>query len=541
MEPIVLIILDGFGVGVKYAGNAINLAGLNFYQHLLSTYPNSTLQASGEGVGLPKDEDGNSEVGHLNLGAGRIVYQDLPRINMSIADGSFFHNQAFIDATSHVKKNNSALHLMGLVGSGGVHSNIEHLFALLHLAKKQDVKNLYLHLFTDGRDSPPTSASTYISQIQREINNNKIGKIASIVGRYYAMDRDKRWDRTFMTYELLTKGKGSIFNTPEEAVKNAYSKSQTDEFIQPSMIDGENDPTKTRIKDNDAVIFFNFRVDRPRQLAKMFVLPEFNKQSVQKSDYDPFTERYFKKMLVSEDSMSPVPDRGPKLKNLFFVTMTEYDKNLDCQVAFPTEQVKMPLGEVLAENKIKQLRISESEKEKMITYFFNGLREKPFALEERIIISSPQVATYDLKPEMSAPEISETLIEKVQTGEFPFAVVNFANPDMLGHTGNIEKTLVALHVIDDCLSKIYDLVVEKMNGTIIITADHGNCEEMIDQEGNIDTKHSTYPVPFVLANKTLKTKTVRNGVLGDVAPTILHIMKIKEPEEMLGHNLIVEK
>lgn len=540
MKPIVLIILDGFGIGPKYAGNAINLANLKFYNYLISNFPSSVLQASGEAVGLPKDEDGNSEVGHLNLGAGRIVFQDLPRINMAIADGSFFQNKAFFDAALHVKKNNSALHLIGLIGSGGVHSNIEHLFALLHFAKKNDVKKVYLHLFTDGRDSPPTSASTYLQQIENEIKKNQIGEIVSLIGRYYAMDRDKRWDRTLRAYELLTKGKGEIYKSPSEAIKAAYLANETDEFVPPSVIEGRTQMQDSRIKDNDAVIFFNFRIDRPRQLTKMFVLENFNQESVRKSDYDPFTERYFKKMLVTETDMTPVPDRGKAVNNLFFVTMTEYDKNLKCVVAFPSEKINEPLGRVISDNNLKQLHISESEKEKMVTYFFNGLRDDPFPGEERIIVSSPQVSTYDEKPEMSALEITETLIQKVKNNGYAFSVVNFANPDMLGHTGNIEKTIFALQKIDECLASIFRVVVEEIGGTIIVTADHGNCEEMIDQEGNIDTKHSIYPVPFILAGNEFKNVKLRNGVLGDVAPTILKIMNLQEPEEMSGHNLIIQ-
>lgn len=541
IEPVLLIILDGFGIGPKYAGNAITLANMPFYNYLLKNYPNSELQASGEGVGLPKGEDGNSEVGHMNIGAGRLVYQDLPRINMSIADGSFFKNQSFQQAAKHVKQNNSSLHLIGLIGSGGVHSNIEHLFALLHFAKKNDLKKVYLHLFTDGRDSPPTAASTYIKETEKEINNNHIGEIVSIIGRYYAMDRDKRWDRTETAYNLLTQTKYKIYKTAEDAIKDSYQQDKTDEFINPSIIYSHTPPDMTRIHDNDAVIFFNFRIDRPRQLTKMFVLPSFEKATLDKSDYDPYTERYYKKMLIQENSEPFLPKREKKLQNLCFVTMTEYDKNLNCLVAFPTEKIKIPLAEVLANNHINQLHIAESEKEKMVTYFFNGLRDKPYPFEERVIISSPQVSTYDQKPEMSAQEITETLIQKLKNKNFPFTIVNYANPDMLGHTGNIEKTVEALEIIDASLKQLYEFFINEKNGAIIITADHGNCEEMIDAEGNIDTKHSIYPVPFILVNNKLSKCKVRNGILGDIAPTILKIMGIQEPTEMTGHNLLIEE
>ncbi len=540
-SPIVLLILDGFGQGPQYAGNSIYLAKMDFYEFLLANYPNSKLQAAGEAVGLPKGEDGNSEVGHLNLGAGRIVYQDLPRINMSIADASFFHNEAFLNAIAHVKKNDSALHLVGLIGSGGVHSNIEHLFALLHLAKKNDLKKVYLHLFTDGRDSPPTSALIYLKQVENEIKNNQTGEIASIIGRYFAMDRDKRWDRTFKAYDLLVKGKCFMYKNPEEAILAAYERGETDEFIQASIIANEKgEYLHSRIKNHDSVIFYNFRVDRPRQLTKMFVLPVFSQEAVAKSDYDPYTERYFKKGLI-EEVKTVVPDRGEALKDLFFTTMTQYDRNLNCEVAFALEKIKNPLGKVLDDNKLEQLHMSESEKEKMVTYFFNGLRDDPFSGEERIIVSSPQVTTYDLKPEMSAPEITETFLQKIKNNNYTFSVVNFANPDMLGHTGNIEQAIVALKTVDKSLSEIYNLVVEELGGTIIITADHGNCEEMIDKDGNIDTKHSIYPVPFVFVNKNLKNSKASDGVLGDVAPTILNLLGIGKPDEMTGRNLVNTK
>jgi 2,3-bisphosphoglycerate-independent phosphoglycerate mutase len=540
MNQSAIIILDGFGIGPKYAGNAVNLANMKFYNYLLQNYPNSALEASGEAVGLPKEEDGNSEVGHLNLGAGRIVYQDLPKINMSIADGSFFNNQAFLEAIFHAQKNNSALHLFGLIGSGGVHSNIEHLFALLHLSRKNNLKKVYLHLFTDGRDSPPSAALTYIKQIDKEISSNQTGEIASLIGRYYAMDRDKRWDRTMLAYNLITKGEGKVFKTAEEAIKNAYTLNQTDEFIQPSVISKDGDIQKSRVKDNDAVIFFNFRIDRPRQLTKMFVLDTFTEESVQKTDYDPYTEKYYKKMMIKDVNRTPVPERKNKVNNLFFTTMTQYDKNLNCAVAFPSEQIKNSLGEVFSKLKLKQLRISESEKEKMVTYFFSGLRDNLFLLEERIVVPSQQVPTYDQKPEMSAEGITDAFITKIKENSFSLFVVNFANPDMLGHTGNIEKTIEALQVVDKSLEAIYHELVETQGGTMIITADHGNCEEMIDQEGNIDTKHSTFPVPFVFINNVLKKAKARNGVLGDVAPTLLEFLQIQKPEEMTGQNLLIK-
>lgn len=535
---VTLLVLDGFGIGRDYGGNAIALAKMDFYNSILKEYPNSSLGASGEEVGLPKGEDGNSEVGHLNLGAGRIVYQDLPRINMSIADGSFFNNEAFLNASAHVKTNNSSLHLIGLVGSGGVHSNVEHLFALLHFARKQELKKVFLHLFTDGRDSPPSSASQYITQIENAIKNEGIGRIATIVGRYFAMDRDHRWERTTKAYDLLTQGVGFKYKTPQDAITAAYQRNETDEFIQPSVIEHNGSDASSIIKDHDAVIFFNFRVDRPRQLTKMFVLPVFDSSSVSRSDYDPYTERYYKKVLITEDIPVQIPERKHFIKNLYFVTMTLYDRHLLCDVAFPPEKVVMPLSKVIAQNKLYQLHMAESEKERMVTFFFNGLREDPFYLEERIIIASPKVSTYDLKPEMSANEITDVFLQKLSHRPYAFCILNFANPDMLGHTGNINATIEALHTIDLDIKKIKEMVVDKMDGTLIITGDHGNCEEMIDAEGNIDTKHSIFPVPFVLLNNNLKSVKVSDGVLGDVATTILYLLNIPKPQEMTGKNLI---
>lgn len=539
IRPAVLLILDGFGLAQSNAGNAISLAKMEFYESLKEHFPFCALSASGEAVGLPKGEEGNSEVGHLNLGAGRIVYQDLPRINLSIADGSFFTNSAFLSAVKHTKIYNSSLHLIGLVGSGGVHSNIEHLFALLHLAKKNGIKKLFLHLFTDGRDSPPTSAPSYMSQIESEIKKNSIGKIVSIVGRYFAMDRDSHWDRTQKAYNLLTSGEGERAKEIRFAIEKAYNRGETDEFISPTALGkNENEIHESRIQDNDAVIFFNFRIDRPRQLTKMFVLPHFDKEAVSKSDYDPFTERYFKKMLIKQNENVIIPERKVNLTNLFFVTMTQYDRHLAAVPAFHLEKVANPIGQVLAVNKLNQLHLAESEKEKMVTYFFNGLRRDPFENEDRIIISSLQVATYDLAPQMSALEITHMLKSRFEYKKYDFTVINFANPDMLGHTGNINKTIEGLKTIDLCLKEIYDFVVTKMRGAIFITADHGNCEEMIDENGNIETSHSSNPVPFLAIAPDFVGKKMIDGVLADVAPTILNAMMIDKPEEMTGRNLL---
>ena len=406
---VVLVILDGWGTAPESAGNAITLAKTVNMDRFWASYPHTLLEASGKAVGLPRGEDGNTETGHLNLGAGRIVYQELERINMSIADGSFFENKAILNAFAHATENNSNLHAMGLIGAGGVHSNIEHIFALIQLAKRRKFKNLYLHLFTDGRDSPPTSARTYINKVNDVIKREGVGKIASIMGRYWAMDRDQRWDRTKRAYLALTKGAGNKVKTPDEAVEKSYSIGQTDEFIAPSLLCNDKDQPISLISNNDACIFFNFRIDRPRQLTKAFVLKNFSEQSMIK-DYDLEQGQYEKSKKVKVNSKKITQfQRGEALKNLYFATMTEYSKTITEQgakPAFPPEMIDTPLGAALSAGRARQLRITESEKERFVTYYFNGLRDKPYESEDRIIIPSPKVPTYDQKPEMSSFELT---------------------------------------------------------------------------------------------------------------------------------------
>lgn len=534
-----LIILDGWGIAKAGPGNAISLTKTPNFNKFWSLYPHAQLAASGEAVGLPRGEDGNTETGHLNLGAGRIVYQDLPKINLSIADGSFFKNKTFLEAINHVKKNRSKLHLLGLIGSGGVHSNIEHLFALLHLCKEQNLNsNVFLHLITDGRDSPPTSALEYLTNVTTEIQRLKIGKIASIMGRYYAMDRDRRWDRTEKAYLALTQGVGNTANTPEEAIKNAYSQKQTDEFIFPTIIVENNKPVSL-ISPNDSVIFFNFRIDRPRQLTKAFVLDNFEKDAA-KVSFDPYTIKYYKRHFLENGIAYPVFKRGEKIKNLFFVTMTEYEANLPVSVAFPPQMIDMPLGRIISEKGLKQLHVSETEKERFVTFYFNGFREKPFPGEDRLIIPSPHVPTYDLKPEMSAYEMTEALIKKITETNYSFFVINFANPDMVGHTGVIPAAIKAIEATDQCIGRIVNTTLA-LEGSCIITADHGNVEEMINmQTGEVDTEHSTNPVPAIIISNKLqgKTQELKSGILADIAPTILSLMDIPKPANMTGRDLL---
>lgn len=538
MKPVLLIVLDGWGISPDTPGNAITQANLPYYHYLLANYPHGLLKASGEAVGLPRAEDGNTETGHLNLGAGRIVYQDLPRINMAIADGSFYQNTAFMSSLSHLSRTDGNLHIMGLVGAGGVHSNIEHLLSLLEFCKQQQFSRVYLHLFTDGRDSPPTSSQIYIQQINDKIKTLQIGKIATISGRYYAMDRDFRWERTEKAYQAITEGIGRTANDYEDAIKKAYANNETDEFIIPTVM-MENSKPVGNVMEGDSIIFFNFRIDRPRQLTKAFVLDNFEAEA-NTVGFDPFAVKYFKKHDAAV-SLHPPFVRKEKIRDLFFVTMTEYSMNIDVSaVAFPPQRVLYPLGRVLSEKNMKQLRMSESEKERFVTYYFNGLLDKSFPGEERIIVPSPKIATYDLKPEMSCFELTEQLIGQIKKQTNNFILINFANPDMVAHTGNLVATIKACEAVDKCLSQI---VPEMLNqdGQIFITADHGNAEELIDEKtGKPDTEHSTAPVPFITITNALtgKQKELPMGILADVAPTILSAFGITKPANMIGRNLL---
>lgn len=533
----VLIILDGWGIAPDGPGNAIsksNIPNLKSYKLL---YPYCQLQASGEWVGLPKGEDGNSEVGHLNLGAGSIIYQDLPRINMSIADGTFLKNSAFIQAADHAKKNNSSLHLMGLIGSGGVHSSTEHLYALLNFAKSQNLQKVFLHLFTDGRDSSPNSSPGLIKSIEELIKYLGVGKIASISGRYYALDRDRRWERTEKVYNLLVLGEGEFANSPNAAIQKCYSQSITDEFITPTLI-SENSKPISLINDNDAVIFFNFRIDRPRQLTECFVLPQFETGKEIKEKFDPFAKLHH--IVEEKPDIAKTFTRKKIIKNLCFVTMTEYEKNLPVLIAYPKTSVINPLAAVLSMNQNHQLHITETEKEKFITYYFNGQREDLYPSEDRVIIPSPKVPTYDEMPEMSSKGITEVILSRVKSESYQFIVVNYPNADMVAHSGNILATIKGCEVIDFCVGEVVKEILER-DGIVIITADHGNAEEMINLENNeVDTEHSKNPVPcYIIANE-LKTmrNTLPTGILADVAPTILALLGIPKPSDMTGRNLL---
>ena len=494
-----LIILDGWGISNKVEGNAILQARTPNYDALLSQYPHSTLGASGEDVGLPEGQMGNSEVGHMNLGAGRIVYQDFTRINKAIRDKSFFKNEKFLRAIENVRKNNSRLHLMGLVSDGGVHSHINHLFNLLELAKDTNVTPV-VHAFLDGRDVLPKSAGIYLQQLEEEMKTKGIGSIGTIAGRYYAMDRDNRWERTQKAYEALTGVNGLRAESAEAALEASYKKGETDEFVKPTII-GET------IKEKDSVIFFNFRPDRARQLTRAFV-------------DEPF-EHFERRKL-----------------DVYFVCMTEYEEDITVDIAFPQLSLRNTLGEVLSKNNLKQLRIAETEKYYHVTFFFNGGEEDPFEGEDRILIRSPRVATYDLKPEMSAYKITERAIKEIQSQKYDVIIVNFANPDMVGHTGVLEAGIKAIEAVDECLGLIVKACnIESSENVILVTADHGNAEQMTELNSDETyTAHTSNPVPFIITKKC----QVRTGTLADVAPTILDLLGIEKPREMDGESLIKE-
>jgi 2,3-bisphosphoglycerate-independent phosphoglycerate mutase len=508
-KPVVLTILDGWGLAGKNQGNAIFNANTNNMDRYFKEYPSTTLEASGEAVGLPAGQMGNSEVGHLNIGAGRIVYQDLTRISKAISNGEFFNNPVLINACKNTKKNpKSSLHLMGLLSDGGVHSHIEHLFALVDLANKIKVKNLYIHCFLDGRDVPPKSAITYIEKLEAKLKKVSLGRIATVSGRYYAMDRDKRWDRVEKAYKAMVLGIGEKAVSAKEAVEKAYARDITDEFVLPTVIVENNKPVST-IKNGDSVIFFNFRADRAREITRALIDQKFN-------------------------NFQRVDDL-----ELYYVCMTQYDETIAAPIAFPQERFKNTLGEYLAVHGLKQLRIAETEKYAHVTFFFNGGEEVENTGEDRILIPSSKVATYDLKPEMSACEVTERVVNEIEKDKYDFIVLNYANPDMVGHTGNFQAAVKAVEIVDQCLQKVVDVVIKKA-GVILITADHGNAEEMLERGGTSQTAHTTNPVPLVVIGLPKNITLKQGGSLRDLAPTILELLELEKPSDMTGQSLLQE-
>ena len=505
-KPTMLMILDGWGISENKQYNAVEAANKPNFDKLWANYPHTKLSASGLDVGLPKGQMGNSEVGHLNIGAGRIIYQDFTKINKEIAEGNFFKNPAFLNAIKNAKEKNTSLHIMGLLSDGGVHSHIEHLEALLKLCKDNGLKNVYVHAFLDGRDVPPKCALKYIDMIEKYMSELGVGKIATVSGRYYAMDRDKRWDRVEKAYNALVKGEGLKANTAREAVEKSYDKNVVDEFVVPTVICDNGKPI-AKISENDSVIFYNFRPDRAREITRALVDKKF----------DGFKREIFP---------------------LYYVCMTQYDKTIeDVDIAYRPETYANTLGEYLSKNGLKQLRIAETEKYAHVTFFFNGGVEAPNKNEDRILIQSPKVATYDMQPEMSANEVCERVLFEIDSDKYDVIILNFANPDMVGHTGVFDAAKKAVETVDGCLGKIYNKIMEK-GGQLIVTADHGNAEKMVDYETKAPfTAHTTNAVPFILIGAG-DVKLREKGRLSNIAPTMLDIMGLKIPDEMTEKSLI---
>ena len=504
-KKIVLIIMDGWGLGKVASADAIQNAKTPFVSSLYSKYPNTTLITCGEPVGLPDGQMGNSEVGHLNLGAGRIVYQELQRINAAVRDGSFAKNAVLLKAIHLAKNRNKPLHILGLVSNGGVHSHIDHLKAIVDVCKKENLTDVFIHAFTDGRDCDPKSGLGFIKELQEHLNVS-VGKVASVSGRYYAMDRDKRWERIKLTYDALVNGVGEKATDAIEAVENSYGKNVTDEFIKPTVIIAEDQQPLGKIKEGDVAICFNFRTDRCREITQV---------------------------LTQMD----LPDHGMNKISLNYTTMSEYDKTYkDVNVMFETDNLNNTLGEILEQHGLKQIRIAETEKYPHVSFFFSGGREKPFDGEKRIMIPSPKVATYDLKPEMSAYEVTKALLPEIKNRTADFVCLNYANADMVGHTGVWDAAIKAVETVDNCVGQIVTAGLE--NGyTTFLTADHGNSDYMINEDGSPNTAHTMNPVPFFIIDKEWKGN-IKPGKLGDIAPTILTLMQLPVPTEMTGEILI---
>lgn len=506
---ILLLIMDGFGYSEEKEGNAIYLAQTPNLDKLFKEHPHTLLGCSGLDVGLPQGQMGNSEVGHLNLGAGRIVYQEITRIDKAIQDGSFFKNEVLLEAINKAKEKNSSLHLVGLVSDGCVHSSLNHLYALLRLAKRNNLKKVWVHAFLDGRDTSPTAGKGYIKQLLDKFEEYGVGELSTVAGRYYAMDRDKRWERINKAYQAMVNGEGERTEDILSAIERSYQNKITDEFVKPVVLSYDENPDQGRVKENDVGIFFNFRADRARQLSRALT-------------QEKFTE--FER---------------PNNLTIPLVSMTLYDVTLNTKVVFPQLKLKNILGEVLSENKFPQLRIAETEKYAHVTFFFSGGEEKRFDLEERLLIPSPRVATYDLKPEMSAYEVTDRVIKEIGSKKYEVIILNYANCDMVGHTGILKAAIKAVETVDDCVGKVVSMVKE-VRGVSLVTSDHGNAEKMVDPKNKeVFTAHTTSRVPFILVDDSYQENLRSGGILADVAPTILSYLKIKKPDEMEGESLLI--
>lgn len=508
-KPLALIILDGFALREEREGNAIAQANKPNFDRLWESFPHTTLEASGEAVGLPDGQMGNSEVGHLNIGAGRIVYQDFTRINKAIRSGEFFKHEVLLEAVQHVKKRGTALHLMGLVSDGGVHSHNDHLYALLELAKREDVDKVYVHAFLDGRDVPPDSAIGYIEELLAKMKELGVGQLATVQGRYYAMDRDRRWDRTEKAYRAMVYGEGKGSRDPLAAIRQSYEAGVYDEFVEPVVLTDDAGAPVGTIGSGDAVICFNFRPDRAIQIS----------QALANENFTPFKRG----------------DEWPR--DVCYVCFTHYSETVEGKVAFGPVDLYNTMGEVLTQKGLKQLRIAETEKYPHVTFFFSGGREEEFEGEKRVLIPSPKVATYDLKPEMSAYEVTEAVLAEIESGEHDVIILNFANPDMVGHSGKLEPTIKAVEAVDQCLGQVVEAVL-KQGGVAIITADHGNADMVIDEQGHPHTAHTTNPVPFIVTKEGIRLR--EGGILADIAPTMLDLLNIEQPEEMTGKTLLLK-
>ncbi len=506
-KPVMLMILDGWGIAPSSPTNAVTRARTPHLDFYFNRYPHSQLQCSGEAVGLPDGQMGNSEVGHLSIGSGRIIYQSLTRITRAVKDGSLETNPVLVKAMEEARDNGKKLHLLGLLSDGGVHSHIDHLLGLLAMAKNQSVEKVYVHAFLDGRDTPPQSAAPFLEQVEKACQELEVGRIATVSGRYYAMDRDKRWDRIQKVYDIMTGGEGQEAASAAEGLEAAYAAGQTDEFVVPFRVSG----VDGTVEQGDSLIFFNFRPDRARELTHAF------------------TDTEFQGFPRKEDQL-PV----------HFVTMTEYEKSIQAPVAFPPEEIRDTLAEVVSKAGLHQLHIAETEKYAHVTFFFNGGREQPFPNEDRILVPSPKVATYDLQPEMSAYLVTEKLQEALDKDLYDLVILNFANPDMVGHTGSLEAAVKALEAVDECVGSLADKVLQK-GGALCITADHGNLEEMEDPVTHAPmTAHTTNPVPFLVVGAEPGTQ-VEDGGLSDIAPTLLELLDLPKPEAMTGHSLLIRK
>ena len=511
-KPVLLVVLDGWGLRAEREANAIALAGTPNMDALARDYPSAALRTSGLAVGLPEGQMGNSEVGHTNLGAGRIVYQDLVRLNRAVEDGSFFQNPVLQEAMKRAKAGSGTVHFMGLFSDGGVHSHVDHLHALLELARREGVPRAFVHAFLDGRDTPPRSGLDYLKAFEKRLAETGYGKVASIMGRYYAMDRDKRWDRVALAYAALVKGEGYRSAAPIQAVEEAYGRGENDEFVKPTVVvDGTGEP-RGRVRDGDVIVFFNFRADRARELTRAFTQEGF-------ADFDP----------------------KPRPRLSYYACMTEYDQTFGLPVAYGPDQPTRIFPEIVAEAGIAQLRCAETEKYAHVTFFFNGGRETQYPGEDRVLVPSPRdVKTYDQKPEMSAREVTDRLVQAIDSRKYGFILVNFANPDMVGHTGILAAAIQAVKVVDECIGRLWK-AARAAHMAMLVTSDHGNCEMMVDPvTGQPHTAHTLGPVPFILADPDMKGAKLRaEGVLADVAPTALQVMGLPQPPEMKGLGLVL--